>query len=550
MASPLKKQKQSRKERPKTRRAKRKTPSRFAVRGFPVDPSLYHLIDNETFGSSEEVLDSERPNLLYSLNFNRRFRRTGRQGFITDKRNELKTSIQDDLYSEYLTKDATADDKSNLFQRNQTLDIVENGSEEAGKVVEGNKIIRMFNGLRDSVYDGASDEEIRTMFHGTIAGYESNREKKLKADLEDLDKNLKALMDMEQQEIEEGTMTEKQAEGYENARKSLSEAKELWQNELAEILKEKRIKIDRGLQAQKKIYYQHLKRIVEKYGKYITQINVYDFMSVNPADQVASDLGFLQDANLLLRHCPEIVDMSIKEDREFLAMLHFAQTMQHYLSSYQSPVTISLAMSSSSSNPFGNDQESFGSNPQQIGQTLRTDTENISLFSQDLSLTGDLLQSLGVSMRGLNKKEGKAYMKSAQKRGLLMQGEKQALESIGKSPNISGYVKQCIEDLGTIKETIKEQPIPGETGQNIKTLCTLADQFLIKHEPTDLPMLQTICWELTKKCDTMFGSGYGSLFEGDNGKSTPFCDLLNPFLRRLQFILQTQQNLVRMIGIE
>ena len=50
-------------------------------------------------------------------------------------------------------------------------------------------------------------------------------------------------------------------------------------------------------------------------------MNAFDFMSVNPADQVRDDLTFLQDANCLIRDYPEIVDMRKKEDREYIAML-------------------------------------------------------------------------------------------------------------------------------------------------------------------------------------------------------------------------------------
>ena len=203
-----------------------------------------------------------------------------------------------------------------------------------------------------------------------------------------------------------------------------------------------------------------------------------------------------------------------------------------------------------------NDSADFGSNPQRIRRMLYTkqNQKNLLPLNQDLALAGDMLQSLGVPMRGLSKKEGKAYMKSAQKRGWLQEEQKQALESIGKSPNISGFVKQCSEDLGTIKEKIRERPIPGETGKSIKILCILAEQFLINHKPIDLSMLQAICWELMRKCNTMFGPEYESLFENNDyesqDRSRKFCDLLEPFLIRLQFILQTQQNLIRIIGLE
>ena len=95
--APLRQQKQPKEKRSKTKHVKQKTPPGFAVRDFPVDPSLYHLIDNGTFGPSKAVLASDRPNLLYSTDVNKTFQRDGLDGYMTDKRNELKTSIQGDL---------------------------------------------------------------------------------------------------------------------------------------------------------------------------------------------------------------------------------------------------------------------------------------------------------------------------------------------------------------------------------------------------------------------------------------------------------------------
>lgn len=75
----------------------------------------------------------------------------------------------------------------------------------------------MLAGLHSSTYDGASEDEIRAMFHGAAAGYESNSEKEIRQNLKDVDAGEKLLVEEREQLILNGDITDEKLDAYDRA---------------------------------------------------------------------------------------------------------------------------------------------------------------------------------------------------------------------------------------------------------------------------------------------------------------------------------------------
>ena len=288
------------------------------IESFSFDPVLESLIEEGNLVASDHVFDKDRT-----------FVQALQQGGPRNV-NDIGAFIQKE--SQRLEENYTED----LRNENQTNEInfvsTSKGVDNQSKTIRGNLIMRLLMTMESCEYFGEIKEDTkRTIIDGYMSGYLTKAEKveigRLTLELIEMQEDAERIVRPWAKLTDEKRLGK--ADEAEAICTKLLEKKKQIDARVAEIEQRHKEANEAGKLAQKEVYFRMLGKAIQDIGGYICQLNIVDYFSVfGIRDWVESKWAFLQDVNLFLRANPQLLDLSKKEDQQFLFMHSFINTFQ------------------------------------------------------------------------------------------------------------------------------------------------------------------------------------------------------------------------------
>ena len=286
------------------------------IGSFSFDPVLESLVKDGELKTSDHVFDKGRTFVQMMTDVERD------ASFDAFTQKEL-----DRLHNEY------DEDIENTQQTNEVKFVsTTNGAQNKSGTIGGNIIGRLLKTMVFCEYFGEIGEDSkRTIIDGYMSGYLTKAEKveigRLTLELIEMQEDAERIVRPWAKLTDEKRLGK--ADEAEAICTKLLEKKKQIDARVAEIEQRHKEANEAGKLAQKEVYFRMLGKAIQDIGGYICQLNIVDYFSVfGIRDWVESKWAFLQDVNLFLRANPQLLDLSKKEDQQFLFMHSFINTFQ------------------------------------------------------------------------------------------------------------------------------------------------------------------------------------------------------------------------------